>query len=199
MMRIAGLFTAALLMTGCAANRDYHGVDARPTPRAKPAGAGMRFADFAFRDQEGRMRRLSGELGDYTVLGFTGNDRATFESATELVDAVLQANSGRANVHVVGVVLHRGQRPDGSTDCRLVAMKPNLGTICEASGEIRRLYGVENEDWLVVIGPDRTVALSAPASRAVELSRQLGRQVTELSDMRKQSSFAAFDPRSPFN
>ena len=55
------------------------------------------------------------------------------------------------------------------------------------------------EDWLVVIGADRTVVLSEPATSAAQVSKQLGRKAAELSASRKEASFAAFNPRSPFN
>lgn len=181
----------ALLATGCTSQPAARGWNPSPTD---PGGAkiGSRFTDFNFADQSGKERSLRRELGDYSVLAFTRCEADTHQPVNDLLEAILTASrAGNDNVKVVGVNVHWCEAGcKNSQHCHLIEAKPNTGSICDGDGRIAQLYSATSEDWLVVVGPDKTIEFSEPATRGAELSKQLKKRVDELSAERIRHSFS---------
>jgi len=189
MTRLLLALLVTIGVTGCA-REPVRGWSPNPEPSAASAAIGQRYVDFKFADSKGVERRIGRELGDYTVLALTRCDRSTHEPAVDLLRAILDVNRNAGNVKVVGVDIHWS--PTGCKDhdqCHLVAAEPNLGTICDATGAIHRAYGDHKDSWFYLIGPDRTIELSVPATRGAELSRELETKVRQLSRERVEDSF----------
>jgi len=186
---------SVVFLAGCASQPPARGW----SPHVDSSGAGVsvgdRFVDFTFQDQSGKQRSLRRDLGDYTVVLFTECESDTHQPAGELLDTILDASRyGNDNVKLVGVNVHWCETGcKNGSHCHLVDARPNLGSICDGVGAVRRAYGVGAKDWLFVIGPEKTIELSAPALRGADLSRQLKPRVDELSDERVRDSFRYSD------
>ncbi|MBW7905318.1 MAG: peroxiredoxin family protein [Phycisphaerae bacterium] len=186
---------AVMFLAGCASQPPARGWSPRVDSPETGVRVGDRYVDFAFQDQSGKERSLRRDLGDYTVVLFTECESDTHQPAGDLLDAILSAGQyGNSNVKLVGVNVHwcKTGCKDGQ-HCHLVDAKPNLGSICDGAGAVRRAYGAGTEDWLFVIGPEKTIELSAPALQGAGLSKQLKHRADQLSEERVRASFRYSD------
>lgn len=182
MMKILLVLLVPLSVAGCASSEPVRGWAPEANASQVSHEVGQRFADFKFVDSKATERSLRWQLGDYTILAFTRCESDTHGPAAKLLQDIVRADSTLDNVRVVGIDIHWTASGCKEHDnCHLVDVAPNLGTICDATGSIHRLYGALQEDWLYVIGPDRTIELSAPMTKGSELSRQLKVRVEQLS------------------
>lgn len=175
---------AVMFLAGCASQPPARGWSPRVDSPETGVRVGDRYVDFAFQDQSGKERSLRRDLGDYTVVLFTECESDTHQPAGDLLDAILSAGQyGNSNVKLVGVNVHwcKTGCKDGQ-HCHLVDAKPNLGSICAGT-----------EDWLFVIGPEKTIELSAPALQGAGLSKQLKHRADQLSEERVRASFRYSD------
>lgn len=177
-------------IAGCASREPVRGWAPEAQTQVASHEIGQRYTDFKFVDSQGKERSLRPELGDFTVLAFSRCESDTHGPVVDSLQAMLKAVATDDNVRVVGIDIHWS--PTGCKDhdtCHLVDAAPNRGTICDATGSIHRLYGAHKEDWFYVIGPDRTIELSMPASRAAELSKQLKAKVDKRSRENIEAAF----------
>ncbi len=65
--------------------------------------------------------------------------------------------------------------------CHLVEAEAGLLSICDPTGGLRRLYGVDDSDWFFVIGPERTIVRAEPLSSSQGVREELRRLVSRLS------------------
>jgi hypothetical protein len=194
MRTILLLLSVPVIVTGCASSEPVRGMAPQPDIGRAHAKLGKTFVNFDFVDDRGKAHPLRAELGDFTVLVLTRCDQNTHGPAVDVLKNIVAENRGADNVRVVGIDIHWS--PTGCKDhgaCHLLEAKRNLGTLCDTTGAIHRAYGDHKEDWLYVIGPDRTIELAAPVSHAAELSRQLKDKVDQLSRERVDAVFEQGD------
>ncbi len=130
--------------------------------------------DFVFVDDWGSPHSLCNVLGDFTVLAFTHCDKTTHGRASEPLTAMVAENRGVNHIDVRCIDIHWSHaRCAQHESCHLVAIGAHGLILCDATGVIRRLYGIEQEDRFFVIGPDRHVIDSASAHDVARLRRQL--------------------------
>lgn len=139
-----------LLIAGCRASQPSRGW-------LTGAENGKPYPDFVYVDDNGTQRSLRNLAGDFTVLAFTRCDRDTHGPAAATLQQIVSENAASPFVRVVGVDVHwfDGQCDHGH--CHLVQDQRNLFSICDATGAVRRLYGVNGDNAAVVIGPDGRV------------------------------------------
>ena len=175
---ITTVTTVLLLLIGCGGRNGLRG-------SVSPAGNLEVMNDFEFVGQDGRRNRLSEHLGDYTVLSITRCDLDTHEPALGVLREILNDHTQAANVRVVGMNIHWSERGCRTGDhCHLVDSSHGLGTICDSTGAVHRLYGAHSEDRLIAIGPDHTVQFSSPASEAPAFRQNLRTAVQKLAEER---------------
>lgn len=180
---IASLVAIGLL-TGCVSPQARRG-------RVIQADIGNRFPNFTFLDEHGTAQDLSQNLGDFTVLVFSecGEDVHGPVSAA-LVDLV-QPNQEPGYASTVGFDIHWSK--DGCphhSDCHLLEGGTHIFSICDARAQVRALYGVESDQEIVVIGPDRRIV---DRSRGSDFSRVAG----SLSNMFYEHAERVVQQRSP--
>lgn len=169
----------ALPVSGCAATKSSRGWVSR-------AEVGKLFANFVYLDDQGVQRSLRNHLADFTVVAFTRCDRETHGPASGLLRDIVNENRRAPLVKVAGVDVHWFKGRCNHSQCHLVADERNILSICDATGAIRRLYGIEDADQVIVIGPDHNVAYSADSNRMDDLREQLRSHVVQLSEQRAQ-------------
>lgn len=157
MIRI--LFGIALLAAvGCAT----HGL---PRGSVMHVEQQEKMNDFEFAATDGARQMLSDHLGDFTVLSFTRCDRDTHGPAISHLREILADHDDVDNVRVVGIDIHWSEGGcQTHPHCHLVGSDSGVGTICDATGSVHRLYGGRDEDWVYAIGSDGTLVLSSPMS-----------------------------------
>ncbi len=139
--------------------------------------------DFVFLDDQGSAHSLGDVLGDFTVLAVIHCDKTTHVPATELLTAMVAENRGVNRLDVRGIDIHWSDvRCEQHGTCHLVAAQTQALILCDATGAIRRLYGVGQEDCFFVIGPDRHVIDSASANDVARLRLQLSLDVALCTD-----------------
>lgn len=175
MRTIVVISSVGFALQGCAAHRPTRGVVRTPS-------VGHHYFDFSFLDEEGRHRSLRNSLGDFTILAFTRCDSSTHTVTSRLLDGLVAEHRDNRAVTVVGIDVHwSAQRCSTHDHCHLLGAKRNTMSICDATGFIRRLYGVSNDDELILIGPDRRVIATATASYPDRLQHQLAIDVTRFA------------------
>ncbi len=139
--------------------------------------------DFVFLDNHGSTHALRDFLGDFTVLAFSHCENSMHRPATELLATMVAKNRGANRLDVRGIDIHWSHAGCEQHDtCHLVAVQTHVLVICDATGAIRRLYGVEQEDRFFVIGPDRHVIDSASVKDVARLCLQLSLDVALYTD-----------------
>lgn len=150
----------------------------------KPA-VGQPYPNFSFVDDRGVSRSLSSLLGDYTVLIFTRCDKDSHGPIRSVLSEIVGMNRGQPLVHIVGIDVHHSEhRPAGDNRCHLIEAHGDVASICDSTGNLARLYGIEQGDGFYVIGPDRKLVYSAPAASAEHLKKWLQRDVSVLATQR---------------
>jgi len=166
-----------LILGGCTAPKPTSGWVSR-------ARVGGQYSDFIYRDGQGVERLLRNQLGDYTVLLFSRCDDNSHGPISKLLTGIIEENRRASMVKVIGIDIHTFYDKCDHSQCHLVAGQEDTLSICDATGAIRRLYGVEQADQLVVIGPDHRVAYSSRSEKSAELRSWLRSRVAALSDRR---------------
>ncbi len=139
--------------------------------------------DFVFLDDQGSTHSLRDVLGDFTVLTFTHCDKTTHGPAAEALTAMVAENRGVNRLDVRGIDIQWSDAHCAQHDaCHLADVQTHTLILCDATGAIRRLYGVEQEDRFFVIGPDRQVIDSASANDVARLRLQLRVDVALCAD-----------------
>lgn len=136
--------------------------------------------DFQFRDVDGRIHSISEKLGDYTVIAFTRCETDTHVPTASALRDMVQPFSSHPSVKVVGINIHWLDGSPSEGECHVIEGQQRLMSICDATGAIHRLYGVTQEDWLFLIGPDHWVVAREPLSQAARMSTTLERAVNKL-------------------
>lgn len=188
MSRLWILGTIVALCAGCAENRAVRGWVPQPRP-------GNPLIDFTFiEDERGSPRSLRELLGDFTVLSFTQCDRDTHGPAVDLLAEIVRENSQSAPfVRVVGVDIHRPSNriePDGR--CHLIEQHADIASICDGTRAVSQLYGVGQEDWLVLVDPNQCISFSGPMRSADQLRTQLRKQVARLRQTKDRGHFGGY-------
>ena len=139
--------------------------------------------DFVFLNDGGSTHALRDVLGDFTVLAFSFCDKITHGPAAELLAAMVAENHGVNGLDVRGIdILSSHAACEQHDACHLVDVQSHVLILCDATGAIRRLYGVTQEDRFFVIGPDRHVIDSAPVKDVARLGLQLSVDVALCTD-----------------
>jgi hypothetical protein len=147
-----------MLLGGCLSPQARQG-------RVLEGKGGDSFPDFTFMDQEGRTRSLRQHLGDFTVLAFTQCGGELHESVSGDLTALVKANQEPGYADTVGYDIHWCEDGCKHADrCHLIEGKTHLFSICDARSVVRDLYEARDGGQLVVIGPDRRIALRDSAS-----------------------------------
>lgn len=182
------IVTVVLVLTlgGCAAPKSSRGW-------ISGAQVGNPFPDFVYVDDQGVRRSLRNLAGDFTVLAFSRCDTDTHGPAAGLLQEIVSENAAAAFVRVVGVDVHWF---DGRCDhghCHIVAENPNLFSICDATGTVRRLYGVEGGDSLVVIDPNGRIVQVFKQSDSQAARTWLKRAISRESSRRARALSEEYD------
>lgn len=139
--------------------------------------------DFVFLDDQDSTHSLRDVLGDFTVLAFAHCDKATHGPAAESLTAMVAENRGVNRLDVRGIDIHWSDAHCEQHDaCHLVDVETHVLVLCDATGAIRRLYDVGEEDRFFVIGPDRRVMDSASVKDVARLALQLSLDVALHTD-----------------
>jgi len=150
----------------------------------KPA-VGQPYPNFSFVDDRGTTKSLSELLGDYTVLAFTRCDKDTHQPIIGVLSDIVDMNRGQTLVHVAGIdVHHSDNRGSGDARCHLIESHNDVASICDATGNVGRFYGIRQGDGFYIIGPYRKIVYSAPTTSADELKIWLRREVDALAAQR---------------
>ncbi|MBK8269358.1 MAG: hypothetical protein IPK83_14040 [Planctomycetes bacterium] len=166
-----------LLIAGCRASQPSRGW-------VTGAELGKAFPDFVYVEANGTQRSLRNLAGEFTVLAFTRCDQDTHGPAAAALHQIVSENAGTSFVRVVGVDVHwfDGQCDHGH--CHLVQDQRNLFSICDATGAVRRLYGINGNNAAVVIGPDGRVIQIAPEFENEEFRAELRSMIVDESNRR---------------
>ncbi len=150
MKNLFSICVLAVVLSGCASPKSSRGWVLK-------AEVGKQYPDFVYVDERGVQRSLRNLKGDFTVLAFTRCDQDAHGPATAALQTTVAENDGARFVRVVGVDVHwfEGQCDHGR--CHLVEDNRDMFSICDATGAVRRLYGVNDGVAAVVIGPDGRV------------------------------------------
>ncbi|MCK6456722.1 MAG: hypothetical protein L6Q92_09365 [Phycisphaerae bacterium] len=167
----------ALPLFGCTATKSSRGWMSRPE-------VGKPFADFIYIDDQGIQRSLGNQLADFTVLAFTRCDRDTHAPVSGTLREIVAENRSTPLVKVVGVDVHWFEGRCDHTQCHLVADERDLLSICDATGAVRRLYGLADADRVFVIGPDHRVAFAASYNDLNDLRKHLRDSAAQISERR---------------
>lgn len=139
--------------------------------------------DFVFLDGRGSAHALRDFLGDFTVLAFTHCDQTTHGPGTESLTTMVVEARGVRGVDVRGIDIHSSDaRCEQHDACHLLFIQTHVLVLCDATGAIRRLYGVGREDHFFVIGPDHHVIDSGSADDVARLRHQLNLDVALLTE-----------------
>ncbi len=178
-----------IVLSGCASTA-AHGWSPRLENAESRAEQGARFVDFTYQDPAGETRSLDQALGDFTVLAFTKCESDTHQPVVSELQHIVANNGDLSNVKVVGVNIHWSETGcQHHAHCHLLTEEGDLGSICDASGEVHMAYGAHDQDWLIVIGPNETIRFSGPNSQIEELNRDLRKWARELSRERVDDVF----------
>lgn len=170
-------FIFVALVAGCTANRASKGW-------VTQARVGGRYADFVYADDEGVERLLRNQLGDFTILMFTRCDEDSHGPVSRALSGIVQENRRTSLVKVVGVDIHTFNEQCDHSKCHLVDRAEKMISVCDATGAIRRLYGVDRPNRVVLIGPDHRVIDSATSEELDAFRDRLRNRVRRLSTER---------------
>lgn len=139
--------------------------------------------DFVFLDNRGSPLALRDVLGDFTVLAFTHCQETTHGPGGESLAAMVAQNRGVNDMDVRGIEIRWSEaRCEQHDACHLVNVQMHTLILCDATGAIRRLYGVDKEDRFFVIGRDRRMIDSASVKDVARLGLQLSLDVALCTD-----------------
>ncbi len=171
---ICGILT---LMAGCTAAQSSRGW-------VTGAEMGKPYPDFVYMDEDGTLRSLRNIAGDFTVLAFTRCDNPTHGPSTATLRQLVLENEAMPFVRIVGVDVHwfAGRCDHGR--CHLVGDERNLFSICDATGAVRRLYGIGGDQAVVVIGPEGRVVQVAAEVGNEKFRSELRRMISLESERR---------------
>ena len=185
------LLAVSLFLAGCASQGPVSGWVTDPAKETQTAQLGKPFVDFNYVDDKGKERPLHAELGDFTVLTFTRCDSNMHKPAAEWLQKLVDGNQSTKNVRLVGIDVHWSPAGCSANDgCHIVGAKRNLGTLCDATGAVHRVYGAAQQDWIYVIGPDRRIVFSGQAQDSAKLGRELKERIKALSNERTDAELA---------
>ncbi len=134
--------------------------------------------DFVFLNGRGSAHALRDFLGDFTVLAFTHCDQTTHGPGTASLATMVAESRRVRDADVRGIDIHSSDvRCEQHDTCHLVHVQTYVLILCDATGAIRRLYGVGQEDSFFVIGPDHYVIDSGSVHDIARLRLQLNLDV----------------------
>lgn len=171
------LLGIVLVVIGCAQNQPSRGW-VTGTETGEP------YPDFIFVDEHGTRRSLRNFTGDFTVLAFTRCDDDTHGPAVDALKQLVDKHADAPFVRVVGVDVHWFKDQCDHQHCHLVQNEKNLMSICDATGAIRKLYGVDGDHAAIVIGPDGRVLNIAPSVENRAFQEDLKKRISAESERR---------------
>lgn len=141
---------------------------------------GEGFCDFTYIDDDGNGQSFGKFRGDITVLTFSKCDSDQHEPASVYLVGLVYGIEEPGLAEPVGFDMHWSKNgcPEHS-GCHLIESKRRLFSLCDADGLVREIYGVTKPDEVVIIRPDGTVALRAPANQKALIEGQLRDLVAE--------------------
>lgn len=162
-------------LSGCASDQPSRGW-------VRSARVGSEYPDFVFVDDDGVRRTLGNQLGDYTILAFTRCDRDAHGPVSAVLKAIVDENRTAPLVKISGLDIHWFGGQCDHSQCHLITGERNLQSICDATGSVRRLFGIGASDRYVVIGPSHRIDMAVDARDVSRLRQQLKAWVSQLSD-----------------
>lgn len=187
MLNKTWFFILVVFLSGCTGDRPSRGW-------VREAQIGVAYPEFIFVDDDGVQRSLGNQLGDFTVLAFTRCDRDTHGPVSAKLREIIAENQRAPMVKIVGLDVHWFEGRCDHSQCHLVTNERNLESLCDSTGAVRRLYGVDATDRYVVIGPSRRIDLIVEAKDVETLRQRLGTWVRQLFDERSKELSQEYQP-----
>lgn len=134
--------------------------------------------DFRLTHGDGRERTFDDFLADFNIVLITHGTEGSHDPASELLRSLLVESRGVEGVSVRAFDIRSLHGfCDRCCGPHVVYHGRELVTICDSGGLIRRIWGVENDAWLIVVNAGRNVLDHGPLAEIERLAMQFSLDV----------------------
>lgn len=179
MRNLGGLVVAVMFIAGCESSGGGFGW-------GRSAEVGDEAPDFFMQDQDkkGSERAFKSLIGDYTLIAFSPGI-AGQGSAAPALQKIMADNSEYQLAILSAVDVHwKPQETDREGKCYITNQQGLLISVADETGGVRKLYGIKDGQWLLLLNHEREIIAREPLENAEKVSAMLKDKLATLSAQR---------------
>jgi peroxiredoxin len=179
--QLIGSMAVALLIAGCESGGGGLGW-------GHQAQVGDQAPDFTVKDMNGKMQQFKRLAGDYTVLAFSPSIAGQGQAAPQLQKMLAANRDHKATVLSCVDVHWMADELDPQGQCHVSNKQGLMISIADPAGNVRKLYSIDEGEWLLLLNRDREVIAREPIENADKVAAMLSDKLAELSAQRTRVS-----------
>lgn len=180
-VQLIGSIVMALLIAGCESDGGGMGW-------GRHAQVGDQAPDFAVKDMNGKQQQFKRLAGDYTVLAFSPSVAGQGQAAPHLQKMLAENRTHKSTVLCCVDVHWMADQLDPQGQCQMTNMQGLMVSIADPTGNVRKLYSIDDGEWLLLLNREREVIAREPIENADKVAEMLSDKLAALSAQRTQNS-----------